>query len=115
MRHFRRKLIYLRSQPGMRAHPGNCQIKVRRNHIFQDSYVEIMRLRPNDLKKRVMIKFEGEDSDGLDYGGLMRFVSEQALVPDDPHTPIENSFYCSHMRYSTPFTTFSNIRHMTTS
>ena len=111
-RDFRRKLIYFRSQPAMRAQPGNCQIKVRRNHIFEDSYAEIMRQTPNDLKKRLMIKFEGED--GLDYGGLARFVPEQALVPDGPHTPIENSFSYSHMRCSTPFTVFSNIRHMTT-
>ena len=75
-RDFRRKLIYFRSQPAMRAQPGNCQIKIRRNHIFEDSYAEIMRQTPNDLKKRLMIKFDGED--GLDYGGLSRFVS---LVP----------------------------------
>jgi WW domain len=111
-RDFRRKLIYFRSQPGMRAQPGRCEIKVRRDHIFEDSYAEIMRQTPNDLKKRLMIKFEGED--GLDYGGLARFVPEQALVPDSSHTPVENSFSCSHMRCSTPFTVFSNIRHMTT-
>ena len=29
-----------------------------------------MRCQPADLKKRLMIKFEGED--GLDYGGLSR-------------------------------------------
>lgn len=72
-RDFRRKLIYFRSQPAMRAQPGNCQIKIRRNHIFEDSYAEIMRQTPNDLKKRLMIKFDGED--GLDYGGLSRCVS----------------------------------------
>lgn len=31
-----------------------------------------MRQTPNDLKKRLMIKFDGED--GLDYGGLSRCV-----------------------------------------
>lgn len=72
-RDFRRKLIYFRSQPAMRVQPGNCQVKIRRNHIFEDSYAEIMRQTPNDLKKRLMIKFDGED--GLDYGGLSRFVS----------------------------------------
>jgi E3 ubiquitin-protein ligase NEDD4 len=72
-RDFRRKLIYFRSQPAMRTQPGNCQIKIRRNHIFEDSYAEIMRQTPNDLKKRLMIKFDGED--GLDYGGLSRLVS----------------------------------------
>jgi E3 ubiquitin-protein ligase NEDD4 len=106
-RDFLRKLLYFRSQPGMRAQPGNCQIKVRRNHIFEDSYAEIMRQTPSDLKKRLMIKFDGED--GLDYGELARFVPEQALVPDGPHTPTENSFSCSHMRYSTPFTVFFRI------
>ena len=112
-RDFRRKLIYFRSQPAMRAQPGNCQIKVRRNHIFEDSYAEIMRQTPNDLKKRLMIKFEGED--GLDYGGLARFVpKKKALVLSGSHTPIENFSSCSHMRCSTPFTAFSNIRHMTT-
>jgi E3 ubiquitin-protein ligase NEDD4 len=85
-RDFRRKLIYFRSQPAMRVQPGNCQIKVRRNHIFEDSYAEIMRQTPNDLKKRLMIKFEGED--GLDYGGLAReffFLLSHEMF---------NPFYC---------------------
>lgn len=69
-RDFRRKLIYFRSQPALRPSPGQCHVKVRRSHIFEDSYAEIMRQTPNDLKKRLMIKFDGED--GLDYGGLSR-------------------------------------------
>ena len=85
-RDFRRKLIYFRSQHRMRAEPGNYQIKVRRNHIFDDSYEEIMRQTPNDLKKRIAIEFEGED--GLDNGGLARSVPEQTLVHDGPHTSL---------------------------
>lgn len=50
--------------------PGQCHIKVRRDHIFEDAFVEVMKHSPSDLKKRLMIKFEGED--GLDYGGLSR-------------------------------------------
>ncbi|CAD6891392.1 unnamed protein product [Tilletia controversa] len=69
-RDFRRKLIYFRSQPALRPIPGQCHMKVRRSHIFEDSYTQIMMHAPNDLKKRLMIKFEGED--GLDYGGLSR-------------------------------------------
>lgn len=69
-RDFRRKLIYFRSQPALRATPGQCHVKVRRNHIFEDSYQEIMRQTPADLKKRLMIKFDGEE--GLDYGGVSR-------------------------------------------
>ena len=73
-RDFRRKLIYFRSQPALRPSPGQCHVKVRRTHIFEDSYAEIMRQTPNDLKKRLMIKFDGED--GLDYGGLSRWVPD---------------------------------------
>lgn len=69
-RDFRRKLIYFRSQPALRIMSGQCHVKVRRSAIFEDSYAEIMRQSPADLKKRLMIKFDGED--GLDYGGLSR-------------------------------------------
>ena len=71
-RDFRRKLIYFRSQPALRILSGQCHVKVRRDHIFEDSYAEIMRQNANDLKKRLMIKFDGED--GLDYGGLSRYT-----------------------------------------
>jgi E3 ubiquitin-protein ligase NEDD4 len=70
-RDFRRKLIYFRSQPALRIMSGQCHIKVRRSNIFEDSYAEIMRQSASDLKKRLMIKFDGED--GLDYGGLSRY------------------------------------------
>lgn len=38
-------------------------------HI-QESYRQIMKMRPKDLKKRLMVKFRGEE--GLDYGGVAR-------------------------------------------
>lgn len=57
-RDFRRKLIYFRSQPALRPNTGPCHIKIRRNHIFEDAYAEIMRQTPNDLKKRLMIRFD---------------------------------------------------------
>lgn len=76
-RDFRRKLIYFRSQPALRIMSGQCHVKVRRNNIFEDSYAEIMRQSASDLKKRLMIKFDGED--GLDYGGLSRYVLLMSL------------------------------------
>ena len=85
-RDFRRKLIYFRSQPALRIVSGQCHIKVRRTHIFEDSYHEIMRQSAADLKKRLMIKFDGED--GLDYGGLSReffFLLSHEMF---------NPFYC---------------------
>ena len=76
-RDFRRKLIYFRSQPALRILSGQCHVKVRRGAIFEDSYAEIMRQSATDLKKRLMIKFDGED--GLDYGGLSRYVHPQSI------------------------------------
>ncbi|KAJ1559426.1 hypothetical protein HK405_010681 [Cladochytrium tenue] len=69
-RDFRRKLVYFRSQPAMRPSTGQCHITVRRNNIFEDAFAEIMRHPASDLKKKLFIKFHGED--GLDYGGLSR-------------------------------------------
>lgn len=74
---------------------GHCRIEVSREEIFevgtdsaasaeeeaasvspcvcvliQESYRQIMKMRPKDLKKRLMVKFRGEE--GLDYGGVAR-------------------------------------------
>ncbi|KAG1048564.1 hypothetical protein G6F43_009055 [Rhizopus delemar] len=105
-RDFRRKLIYFRSQPALRPVPGQCHIKVRRDHIFEDAYAEIMRQVPADLKKRLMIKFDGED--GLDYGGLSReffFLLSHEMF---------NPFYClfeysAHDNYTLQINPHSNI------
>ncbi|KAF9127760.1 hypothetical protein BGW39_005652 [Mortierella sp. 14UC] len=105
-RDFRRKLIYFRSQPALRPVPGQCHMKVRRSHIFEDSYHEIMRQSPSDLKKRLMIKFEGED--GLDYGGLSReffFLLSHEMF---------NPFYClfeysAHDNYTLQINPHSSI------
>lgn len=37
---------------------------------LQESYRQVMKMRPKDLWKRLMIKFRGEE--GLDYGGVAR-------------------------------------------
>jgi E3 ubiquitin ligase SMURF1/2 len=62
---------------------GHCKIEVSREDIFEESYRQIMKMRPKDLKKRLMIKFRGED--GLDYGGIARewlyLLSHEMLNP----------------------------------
>lgn len=45
----------------------NCDVAI------QESYRQIMKMRPKDLKKRLMVKFRGEE--GLDYGGVARWVA----------------------------------------
>ncbi|XP_018092837.1 E3 ubiquitin-protein ligase SMURF2 isoform X3 [Xenopus laevis] len=49
---------------------GHCRIEVSREEIFEESYRQVMKMRPKDLWKRLMIKFRGEE--GLDYGGVAR-------------------------------------------
>lgn len=110
-RDFRRKLIYFRSQPALRIVSGQCHVKVRRTHIFEDSYHEIMRQTAADLKKRLMIKFDGED--GLDYGGLSRYVRTQSKTYQ-ANAITENSFSCFHTKCSILSIVFSNTLRMTT-
>jgi E3 ubiquitin-protein ligase NEDD4 len=70
-RDYRRKVVYFRSQPAMRlVADAKCDVRVRRGWVFEDSFAAIMRVRPEDLRKRLMVKFEGEDA--LDYGGVSR-------------------------------------------
>ncbi|KAF8147316.1 hypothetical protein K438DRAFT_2027776 [Mycena galopus ATCC 62051] len=69
-RDYRRKVVYFRSQPKMRVLQGKCEIKVRRTRVLEDSYTAVMAFTAEDLKRRLMVNFEGED--GLDYGGVGR-------------------------------------------
>jgi len=73
-RDYRRKVVYFRSQPKMRVLPGKCEIKVRRARVLEDSYGAVMALTGEDLKRRLMVSFDGED--GLDYGGVSRWVQD---------------------------------------
>ena len=49
----------------------------------QDSYRQVMKMRPKDLRKRLMVRFKGEE--GLDYGGIARewlyLLSHEMLNP----------------------------------
>ena len=70
-RDYRRKVIYFRSQPSMRTKDGKCELKLRRSRVLEDSFAAVMKMRGDDMKKRLVIRFEGED--GLDYGGVSRY------------------------------------------
>ncbi|XBW37541.1 hypothetical protein QEN19_003121 [Hanseniaspora menglaensis] len=96
-RDFRRKVIYFRSQPALRILPGQCLIKVQRSNIFEDAYQEIMRQSPEDLKKRLMIEFDGEE--GVDYGGVSREFF--FLLSHEMFNPVYCLFeYSSHDNYT---------------
>uniref|UniRef100_H2YQB8 E3 ubiquitin-protein ligase n=1 Tax=Ciona savignyi TaxID=51511 RepID=H2YQB8_CIOSA len=62
---------------------GHCRLEIKRSEAFEQSYSLIMKMKPKDLRKRLMVKFVGED--GLDYGGLARewlyILSHEMLNP----------------------------------
>ncbi|XP_050422047.1 E3 ubiquitin-protein ligase SMURF2 isoform X2 [Adelges cooleyi] len=62
---------------------GHMRLEVSRSEIFEESYRGVMKMRPKDLRKRLMVKFRGEE--GLDYGGVARewlyLLSHEMLNP----------------------------------
>lgn len=68
---YRRKVVSFRSQFCMRTMQGTCEFKLRRRRVLEDSFTAVMKLRSEDMKKRLAIKFDGEDA--LDYGGVSRY------------------------------------------
>lgn len=78
------KLTALRQElQSAQPQSGHCRLEVSREDIFEESYRLIMKMRPKDLKKRLMVKFRGEE--GLDYGGVARewlyLLSHEMLNP----------------------------------
>jgi len=66
-------------QPGS----GHCRLELSRSEVFEDSYRQVVKMRPKDMRKRLMVKFQGEE--GLDYGGVARewlyLLSHEMLNP----------------------------------
>ncbi|XP_014219379.1 E3 ubiquitin-protein ligase SMURF2 [Copidosoma floridanum] len=78
------KLKCLRAElNALQPQTGHCRLDVSRNEIFEESYRLIMKMRPKDMRKRLMVKFRGEE--GLDYGGIARewlyLLSHEMLNP----------------------------------
>lgn len=78
------KMRALRSElQSLQPQSGHCRLEVSRSEIFEESYRLIMKMRPKDMRKRLMVKFRGEE--GLDYGGVARewlhLLSREMLNP----------------------------------
>ncbi|VDK68818.1 unnamed protein product [Litomosoides sigmodontis] len=82
-RTFRWKIAQFRYLCLSNSIPNHVKIVVSRNSLFEDSYQEIMRKNPVDLRRRLYIQFRGEE--GLDYGGVARewffLLSHEVLNP----------------------------------
>jgi len=107
-RDYRRKVVYFRGQPAMREVPGKCDIKIRRSMAFEDSFAAVMRSTREDMRRRLMIRFDGED--GLDYGGVSRFVPcHLCFLFHHPYTlyPREWFFLLSHDMFDPSYGLFT--------
>ncbi|XP_040265548.1 NEDD4-like E3 ubiquitin-protein ligase WWP2 [Bufo bufo] len=63
--------------------PSHVKISVSRQTLFEDSFQQIMNMKPYDLRRRLYIIMRGEE--GLDYGGIARewffLLSHEVLNP----------------------------------
>lgn len=78
------KMRALRTElQALQPQSGHCRLEVSRTEIFEESYRLIMKMRAKDMRKRLMVKFRGEE--GLDYGGVARewlhLLSREMLNP----------------------------------
>ena len=71
-RSFRWKLGQFRYLCHSNSVSGHIKISVTRQTLFEDSFHQVMRLPAYELRRRLFIIFRGED--GLDYGGVARWV-----------------------------------------
>uniref|UniRef100_A0A3Q3WE69 E3 ubiquitin-protein ligase n=1 Tax=Mola mola TaxID=94237 RepID=A0A3Q3WE69_MOLML len=82
-RSFRWKLAHFRYLCQSNPLPSHVKITVSRQTLFEDSFQQIMALKPYDLRRRLYVIFRGEE--GLDYGGLARewffLLSHEVLNP----------------------------------
>jgi E3 ubiquitin-protein ligase NEDD4 len=94
----------------MNLKEGKCELKLRRSRVLDDSFAAVMRMSGNELKKRLVIKFEGED--GLDYGGVSRYGFHWLRRPCSDAAIGSGSSWCL-TRSSTHPMACSNILHTT--
>ena len=93
---------------------GHCRLEVTRAEVFEDSYRQVVKMRPKDMRKRLMVKFQGEE--GLDYGGVARewlyLLSHEMLNPyyglfqysrEDIYTLQAYNFRFSHLGFTELF------------
>ncbi|KAL4503248.1 hypothetical protein ABPG72_000854 [Tetrahymena utriculariae] len=88
------------------------RIKVRRNHVFEDSFQQIDSMKPEELKHKFIIEFDQEE--GIDAGGLLRewfiLLSKAIFNPDyllfkpsstgNTYQPNKNSYFNeNHLQY----------------
>lgn len=82
-RTFKWKITQFRYLCHYNALPSHIKVSISRSNIFEESFHQVMRVPPHELRRRLFITFRGEE--GLDYGGVARewffLLSHQVLNP----------------------------------
>lgn len=105
-RTFQQKLAFFRSQPELRLLKGQTYIDITRANVFMDAFAAFSKLSPDDLKRRLTFRFDGEE--GLDYGGVSREFF--FLLSHEIFNPIYCLFeYSSHGQYTLQISPRSDI------
>lgn len=105
-RNFQQKLSYFRAQPELRMERGQTYVDVRRGTVLADAFEQIMALSPDQLKKKLTVRFDGEA--GLDYGGVAREFF--LLLSHEMFSPIYCLFeYSTHANYTLQISPQSGI------
>ncbi|KAG8230516.1 hypothetical protein J437_LFUL010036 [Ladona fulva] len=80
-----RRMSFFQNVAGQHTNPY-LRLKVKRDHIIDDTLVELEMAmeNPNDLKKQLVVEFEGEQ--GIDEGGVSKeffqLIVEEIFNPD---------------------------------
>uniref|UniRef100_A0A2K5LKG3 E3 ubiquitin-protein ligase n=1 Tax=Cercocebus atys TaxID=9531 RepID=A0A2K5LKG3_CERAT len=78
-RSFRWKLAHFCYLCQSNALPSHVKINLSQQTLFEDSFQQLIALKPYDLRRRLHVIFRGEE--GLDYGGLFFLLSHEVLNP----------------------------------
>ena len=68
---FENKIKQLRSLNVMKSLDDYTLLEIDRNNLFRDAFNGIMNKSAQELKKRLIIIYKGEE--GVDAGGLLRY------------------------------------------
>ena len=109
-RSFRWKLSQFRYLCQSNALPNHIKLSVSRQTLFEDSFHQLMRLPAYELRRRLYIIFRGEE--GLDYGGVARYVLKAAAGRHRPFLMMMKVLVIRTNTYPGPLWLFCDFLHI---
>jgi len=109
---FENKVNKLRSLNKMNILDSTTVISINRSNLFGDAYNAIMSKSPQDLKKRLKIRYIGEE--GIDAGGLLRdfFYQMSKEIGNPNYSLFKYSRDNSYELEINPFSSIADHNHL---